>query len=140
MKTSDFQDLNITAVSPADVEETGASLDSVQAQTIATLQNVVDTIERPARLIKNGLTTGSHNAKEHAVGLAVDFYFINKVDKSEINQIIFAMIRAGFNGIGVYWNGNIFSFHGDLRATPVVWRGEKSGIEEQWKYTTIIFV
>jgi len=135
MKYEDF--LNLRDFSPADVIATGATIESVQADTLYCLQNYATACARVIKLIKNGLTTGSHNAKEHPDGKAVDFYHSPDVSRADILGVVFKMICAGFNGIGIYFNGTIYSFHGDLRDKPTIWTGTKEKVGDPWKYNNI---
>jgi hypothetical protein len=140
MNEQDFQIYGIINFTPADIVDTGASLESVDVRTIETLQAFRTLIGKRIGLLHNGLTTGNHRSVEHPSGRAVDFYFLDgAIDNSIINTIVWGMIRSGFNGIGVYWNGQAFSFHGDLRENPAAWAGKKSRIDDPWVYNNLYF-
>jgi hypothetical protein len=136
MRPEDFFNLGITDFNQAEIEMTGAALDDVDPQTILTLQSFRTIIIKPVHLIHNGITTGNHHAKEHPDGKAVDFYLDNTTSPCEA---VFAMIRAGFNGVGYYYNGQAYSYHGDIRQSRAMWRGTKTRIDEEWKYENVIF-
>lgn len=111
MKSEDFVKLiNFTEI---EVGSTGANYGDVQFETMQALQFVRTSIGAPIELIDNGLTTGNHVSEYHPAGLAVDYKFLKKVD---IKKVVYAMIRCGFTGIGVYkWPDGHYTFHGDLR-------------------------
>jgi hypothetical protein len=139
MNEQDFQTYGIIDFTPADIVSTGASLESVDVRMIKILQAFRTPIGKRIGLLYNGLTTGSHRSIEHSSGRAVDFYFLDGLTKDEINPVVWVMIRSGFNGIGVYWNGQAFSFHGDLRENPAAWAGKKSRIDDPWVYNNLYF-
>lgn len=125
-----------------EIEATGASLQDVQIETILALDKFRFSIGRKVLLAFNGLTTGNHSSHEHKLGLAVDVY----LDKSEGNvdnwamtrAYVFEAIKAGFTGIGVYWNGVQYSFHFDLGAIRL-WAGVKSAPgKTNWSYKTLL--
>jgi hypothetical protein len=48
------------------------------------------------------------------------------------------MVLAGFQGIGVYWNGKIISYHGDIREDSFgQWTGKKKP-DGTWEYGPLI--
>ena len=65
-------------------------------------------------LLFNGLTSGDHASPEHKEGKATDFIIVNKSGKHlDAKKVCHYMALAGFRGIGAYYNGLAWSFHGD---------------------------
>jgi len=125
MIVTDFKKHGITKFTPAEVENTGATLKDVRLRLILSLQAFRVIVDRRVGLLRNGMTTGEHDALEHPAGLAVDGYFFPGDGTVEISEIVKAALKAGFTGIGVYWNGVQFSFHLDLRPDLGFWYGSK---------------
>ena len=97
-----------------EVERTGAKIKGVKFQTMWTLQLVRTRIKKRIRLMANGLNSGKHKSKEHPDGEAVDFAVAAIKTFAQVMTVIYYMLEAGFKGIGVYWNGVAYSFHGDI--------------------------
>jgi hypothetical protein len=94
--------------------------------------------------LKNGFNSGKHDGEYHPKGMAVDFVVKISREKDscvlsnkEIFEIIAIMILAGFDGIGVYWNRKVHSFHGDVRGEYAQWSAVKTDTGK-WKYMTLI--
>jgi hypothetical protein len=111
---NDFKRYGIFNFTPREIERTGASLKSVRIETMVVLQEVRSQMAMPFILIHNGLTTGNHVAPEHADGRAVDFT-IPSIRPEDFRRLVVYAVRAGFCGIGLYWNSVAYSFHLDLR-------------------------
>jgi len=135
MIKEDFKKYGIVNYTPEEVEATGAKLEAVQARTMIALQAFRTALNRRVKLIPNGMTTGKHKAPEHPAGLAVDCMLYAEDGKIAVNTLVEAALNAGFRGIGIYWNGVLFSFHLDLRKSYQLWYGEKPkpGVGD-WKY------
>jgi hypothetical protein len=88
-------------------------------------------------IVQNGLNSGNHDGKYHPLGMAVDFYLSFTGKEVPLFEIIALMIFSGFRGIGVYWNGKIISFHGDVRDEFAQWKAVK-GPDGKWIYTALI--
>ena len=140
MIKEDFKTFNIHNFSPSEVEATGANINDVKIKTIVSLQSFREFVRRKVLLIKNGITTGIHKATEHQEGLAVDCY-LDPLDGSiSIHDIFKGALTAGFHGIGIYWNGAIYSFHFDHRSRFAFWVGVKDnskGITE-WQWFSLL--
>ena len=120
-----------------EIMSTGASLASVQYDTIHYLDNVRKMIGKPFRLLRGGLTTGKHSAPEHKQGKAVDFT-VDGLTEADVTYLVFTLISCGFRGIGVYRNSiGALSFHADTRAELATWYGTKSIGEQNWTYSKL---
>ena len=138
-----FRDHGILDFTPGEVVRTGADLKDVRVLLFCALQEFRTKLNRRVHLIFNGLTTGNHSAEEHPNGLAVDFHLNagdGPVDSTTIRMVLLYAILTGFRGIGIYWNGQAYSFHLDLREDPrfAAWKGTKPapGVGS-WKMETI---
>lgn len=141
MLRQDFQDWNIRHFTPEEIEATGADLKKVQVVLVAAMDRFREILGRPFKLIKDGMTTGHHKAPEHAAGLAVDGFvpgLDGVADPITAEDVLKAALKAGFHGIGVYWNGGIYSFHFDLRPDFSFWTGTKSPSVPGWNYGKLI--
>jgi len=125
-----------------EVERTGAKIKGVKFRTMWTLQLVRTKTKKAIRLMANGLNSGDHKSKEHAAGEAVDFAVSGVKTFAQVVKVIYAMLEAGFRGIGVYWNGHAYSFHGDVGAirTWAAIRIESKGVprKTEWKYYALL--
>lgn len=134
----DFNKYGIFDFSPEEIAKTGARLEDVRLVLFVCLQNFRTALRQNISLLFNGLTTGFHVSPEHPRGEAVDFIISGDID---IRRVVVLLIRAGFNGIGVYWNGQIYSFHADLRSVErfAIWTGvkDKPGAGP-WQMKTIV--
>lgn len=141
MNRNDFQDWKIEHFTADEIEATGAILAHVQIRLIVAMERFRVALGRPFKLIVGGMTTGNHKAPEHAAGLAVDGFVpgLDGVDDPITAEDVFkAALHGGFHGIGVYWNGGIYSFHLDLRPKFSFWTGVKSPGVSGWKYGKLI--
>lgn len=138
MIVTDFEKHGITKFTPAEVENTGATLRDVHLRLMISLQVFRVLLDRRVGLLYNGMTTGEHDAPEHPAGLAVDGYFFPVDGAIEMSDIVKAALTAGFRGIGIYWNGVQFSFHLDLRHDIGFWYGSKKepGVGS-WKFSSL---
>ena len=118
---------------------TGAKLKDVKAPTMYKLQKLRRKLKRRIRLLKNGITSGKHNSKRHPNGEAIDFALYANygvVDSIVCYQVVKLALAAGFNGIGVYWNGKAYSFHVDTRPLFTPWGAcRKKG---KWVYFNLL--
>lgn len=133
MKESDFDDMKITNFTKEEIESTGAKLGDVSPELIYNLDCFRKEIGRVVVLLPNGLTTGEHKSEWHGKGLAVDTALQDTMPV-DINLVFCTVLRAGFTGIGIYWNGAAWSFHFDLRPAYTFWRAIKGHRETAWIY------
>jgi len=104
-----------------EMENTGSDVAGVKLLTMMMLQNVRTDLGQTIDLCENGLNSGDHLSEYHD-GRAVDWSFRHYIDPM---VVVLAMIRAGYNGIGVYKNvGGYYSYHGDTREIFGSWYRE----------------
>lgn len=141
MNRQDFQDWKIAHFTAEEIEATGANLAHVQIRLLTAMERFREKLGRPFKLIPGGMTTGNHKAPEHAAGLAVDGFvpgLDGVADTITAEDVFKAALGAGFRGIGVYWNGSIYSFHLDLRPVLSFWTGTKAPGAAGWNYGKLI--
>lgn len=136
MQARDFE--QVKYFTQQEIESTGANIDDVQYVLIEKLSELREAIDRPIKLQKNGITSGKHSAIEHKAGLAIDFYIADLNDYDVVKVILIAS-EIGFKGIGVYWNGRMWSFHLDLRPELKTWLGTKNEPGYAWEYKQLKF-
>lgn len=129
---------SIPYFSQHEIERTGATLASVQYSTIRTLNTLREVEARRIFLVHNGLTTGEHKSKEHPLGLAVDFCFYKEDGIVNPISVFKNILTVGFKGVGMYWNGNQYSFHCDLRPHYAFWNGIKKSKTQGWTFKSAI--
>ncbi|GEM_PF-2089285 len=141
MNRHDFKDWGIKHFTAEEIEATGADIAKVQLSLVVAMDRFRGYLGRPFNLIKDGMTTGKHKAPEHPSGLAVDG-FVPGLDgiTSPITaeDVLKCAVKAGFHGIGIYWNGLIYSFHLDLRPEYSFWTGTKKPGGGSWEYGKLI--
>ena len=133
-----FKEQGIINFTPEEVVRTGAKLSEVKLVLFLCLQAFRTDLGQAINLLFNGLTTGDHAAPEHPRGEAVDFTIRGSID---VRRIVVLLIRAGFNGIGIYYNGVAYSFHADLRPAErfAIWTGVKDAPGAgPWKMKTVV--
>jgi len=139
MKEDDFK--AIPFFPEKEICATGARLEDVQLETIQALQVWRVMINRTVHLQFNGLTSGEHKAIQHSRGLAVDCFLSQKEGGTNDFRVmsIHAMqaLEAGFKGIGIYWNGLMYSYHFDLGPYRF-WSASKKQGENAWNYKTLL--
>ena len=126
MKPEDFK--KVRFFSQAEIERTGAKIEDVQAPLIFGIDRVRKEVNRRIKPLKNGITTGKHSSREHPEGKAIDFTFDHRdgpVTQDDLYILQTCGVNAGFRGFGFYFNGKVWSFHMDLRATMNAWTGRK---------------
>lgn len=108
-----------------EIAATGADPKDVNSILMEHMDALRDLGQCPIRLIRNGLTTGKHAAKEHPSGLACDWYWAPGRGKKKPtkNQTVQLALDVGFTGIGVYNT----AFHCDLRGSTKLWT-RKNGV------------
>lgn len=118
-----------------EIKKTGADIKDVQLKTIMAIDQYRKFIGQPVYLADNGITSGGHKAEEHPKGLAIDNYVKREITA---DQAVKCALMAGFRGIGVYWNGIMYSFHFDLREKFEFWTGKKVLGGPSWTYGRLI--
>lgn len=119
-----------------EIEATGANLSDVQLTTFKHMDKLRELLGRSIHLLPGGITTGSHKSAEHAAGLAVDCYLSGDTDPYFFFK---KALDAGFNRIGIYWNGRMYSFHVALGESHGFWSGLKKICARQWTYGKLRF-
>lgn len=117
---------------PSEVERTGANFLDVDPYSYGLLNCMRERLGIPMYLIRNGITTGKHRARQHAQGKAFDFHLNGK---GTPDRVVYAALHAGFRGIGVYWNGRAHSYHVDTRENYTFWKAERVGPD--WVYKPV---
>lgn len=135
MKLEDFQKYGIKHFSPIEIESTGAKLDDVDPNTIVAIDKFRTLTGAPVHLLAGGITTGGHKSEWHPKGMAIDFVVTGTMPT---NAVLYAMLAAGFRGCGAYYNGTVYSYHGDLRPSYAFWAAWKRPGEPNWKYEPLI--
>lgn len=142
MKVEDFSRYGITNFTPQEIIATGARVEDVQLVTMQAIQRFRTAVRRSIFIPPGGLTSGDHVSKEHSLGLAIDVRF-SPADGTVDNWALFRAymyegIKAGFSGVGIYWNGSMYSFHFDFGAIRM-WAGvKKTPGAGEWAYKTIL--
>ena len=118
-----------------EVEATGANIEDVDFDALNALDDLRDYLNCPIYLIHNGMTTGKHKSDGHVKGLAIDCYISYDIHYYKVFQ---AALKFGFNKIGIYWNGSIYSYHLEIAWVPAFWMGTKKIGEKNWTYGNLI--
>lgn len=107
----------------------------LDADLFLVLDDFRDMVECGVKLLS--LNGGTHTAgSQHYKGKAVDFVLLKERDPL---QVAHRMLDAGFRGIGIYWNGAAYSYHGDLRERHASWTGWKTGLpHSEWVYGKLL--
>lgn len=117
-----------------EITSTGANLVDVQFSTFHKMDKLRDLLDRSINLLHGGITTGNHKSAEHGLGLAVDFSLAGAVDPYFVFK---KALDAGFNRVGIYWNGSVHSFHVATGPAHGFWVATKAKRGDPWKYGTI---
>jgi len=139
MRLQDFEDYAISDFRPWEIARVGTDLKDVQVTVFVLAQKFRDEMDRRVKIIS--LTGGEHKpGSYHYLGRAMDFVLYLMDGPVDIYVVFKAALLAGFNGIGIYWNGKRFSFHVDTRSHYTFWCGHKKmnlGGERESKWTYI---
>ncbi len=139
MHIADFDDENISCCTAEQIEATGAELSDVNCETILSLDQFARIAEVHVDLLCNGLTSGVHDSREHAEGLAVDFVVrLSQGTRPDVRHYVPILYNVGFRGVGVYWNGTAYSFHADIGDTFRQWAWEKRPGQTGWMKRALI--
>lgn len=121
-----------------EIEKTGAKLFEVKLVLFQRMDKFRTLINRRIRLLHNGLTTGNHKSPEHSQGMACDCYLDPRDGKTDFYFIFKCAIDAGFNKIGIYWNGTTYSFHLAIAPKSAFWLATKKKQGEPWKFGALL--
>ena len=121
-----------------EIEATGAKLADVQLSLFLRMDKFRKLLNRRVRLLNNGLTTGNHKSIEHSQGKACDCYLDPRDGKTDFYFVFKCAIDAGFNKIGIYWNGSVYSFHLASAPKSAFWSATKGKTGEPWKFASLI--
>lgn len=135
--------MGVTNFTPKEVRATGASLGDVQMWLIKSFQKFRDDLTKrvghnvSVHLLYNGMTTGGHKSKYHPSGEAGDCYLGSEISPSDVFK---SALNAGFKGVGIYWNGKIYSYHLDIGEDYRFWVGVKDpdGKKKSWTFNGLI--
>jgi hypothetical protein len=136
MKNEDFR--KFKNFSYKEVAATGANILMLRMRLFHYLQSFRNTIDRKVIILENGLNSGEHKSLFHQNSEAVDFTLDPDEGEIDVNYIVAILIQTGFKGIGVYWNGEIYSFHADLRYIAGLWKADKSDDGLAWEYEELL--
>ena len=104
-----------------EIEDTGASIESIDKHSFRKLILLRKTLNKPIKLLYNGMTTGRHKSKGHPLGKAYDI----TTGEEDYYKVFKCAIDAGFKKIGVYWNGSAYSYHLEDAEKCSFWSGTK---------------
>lgn len=119
-----------------EIRSTGSNVEDVDADAFKSVCLLRKELNSPVYFLKNGITTGNHKSKGHPAGKAFDI----RVPRLPFYTVFKAAIDAGFNKIGVYWNGKAYSYHLEAAPYPAFWMGTKEGVGPKypWKFGKLI--
>jgi hypothetical protein len=120
-----------------EVQRTGAFVPGLRFMLFDRLQTFRNLIFRRVLLLKHGLNSGTHVSVFHNNGLAVDFTLDPSEGPVDVNYIVALLIQVGFKGVGVYWNGEQWSFHADLRSKGALWK-QIENADGQWESSPLL--
>lgn len=122
-----------------EIESTGAKLADVKYLLFQRMDKFREDIKRSVHPLHNGITTGSHKSAEHPDGRACDFYLDAADGPVDAYYTYKRLIDAGFNRIGVYYNGSVWSFHAAYGPRSGFWSGRKKARGTPWVYDKLRF-
>ena len=125
--------------SQEEIKSTGAKIEDIQPELFKKLLVFRKDIDRSIRLLHGGITTGSHKSAEHPEGRACDFCLEAADGPVDAYYIYKRLIDAGFNRIGVYFNGTTWSFHAAYGPRSGFWSGRKKARGTPWVYDKLRF-
>ena len=133
MKPEDFK--NINYFTQKEIEQTGAKIEDVDLSTLSSLDDLREFLGIPTHLMFNGVTTGNHKSEGHPKGKAIDCHMREYPYYYKVFQ---AALKFGFNKIGIYFNGSIYSYHLEKSFVPAFWTGVKKPAMKHWEYGPLI--
>ena len=133
--TEDFLKLATKKFTKAEIEATGAKIEDINQMAFLKLIEFRESINCSVHLIFNGITTGNHKSPGHPSGRAFDI----RVPNANSYDVFKVAIDAGFKKIGIYWNGNEYSYHLEDSKKSSFWSGKKDspGVGS-WKFSPLI--
>jgi hypothetical protein len=121
--------------SKKEIENSGGNVFGLNYDLFIKLDKLRDVLGWPMKIPTGGLNSGKHisNTDVHALGEACDFF---RADGLPVDYtVVFrAAVQVDFNGIGIYWNGYIYSFHVDVRNYQAYWYGVHQAGATEWIY------
>ena len=133
MKLREFEDYGITDFTPREVSAVGSHIKDLQLSLMVAAQRFREDLDRRVKILS--LTGGGHVAGSyHYMGRAMDVFLYAKDGEILIGDVFKAALNAGFNGVGIYWNGKCWSFHLDVRSKLGFWSAYKKKDERKWTY------
>lgn len=148
MKEIDFKKFDFTCIKPKDIRNTGDKLDFIQSSLLIRLESFLLRTNCEIKLEKNAFSHCHtiHNndfqkkyntAYYHTNGQAIDFKITNLRDKI---TIFYNALIVGFQGIGLYYCSETgqYSYHFDIRTTPLFWGGYRLLKTEDWNYMPLL--
>ena len=121
--------------SKKEVEATGAKIEDVSFSSLDALDDMRNLLGEPINLIKNGMTTGQHKSDGHPKGVAIDCHMGLYEDYYNVFKVA---LSVGFNKIGIYWNGSIYSYHLEISDKTSFWTGSKNPGDKNWTYGPLV--
>lgn len=139
MHLVDFEIHDIRDFKPYEVTRVGSKLAQIQLKLMVQAQMMRDVLGRRVRIIC--LTRGKHKPKSyHYDGRAMDFVLYVEDGAISISDVFKAAIKAGFCGVGIYWNGVAWSFHVDTRPEYGFWCAYKKQLSKKRRATTWTYI
>ena len=114
-----------------EIRSTGSNVADIDSGAFESMCKLRKDLDSPIYFIVNGMTTGRHKSKGHPEGKAMDV----RIPRLPFYTVFKAAIAAGFNKIGVYWNGKAYSYHLEVSPYPAFWMGTKSGVGPKYPWT-----
>lgn len=124
--------------SAAEIEATGAKLTDVRLSLFQRMDAFREDIKRSVHPLHNGITTGNHKSPEHPDGRACDFILSESDGPVDPYFVFKRLIDADFNRIGIYFNGQVYSFHAAYATRSGFWSGYKKGPGGPWTYGQLL--
>lgn len=121
-----------------EIESTGAKLADVKFPLFQRMDKFREDIKRSVHPLHNGITTGNHKSLEHPDGRACDFILSESDGPIDPYFVFKRLIDADFNRIGIYFNGQVYSFHAAYADRSGFWSGYKKGPGGPWTYGQLL--
>lgn len=130
--TPEMWQSNFPNFSVEEVKKHG-NLQLIHDETLRAWQRVRDIIGVPLHILAI-----IKKSTWHKNGRAIDVTLGGELGNAHVNDFVETMLDCGFHGIGVYWNGIAWSFHGDVRGKHQLWTGlkdvQKPSDGQKWTY------
>ena len=115
-------------------QRTGADVAAIQYPLMLALDRFRKLVGCKVFILKNGLTSGNHRSKAHALGMAVDVTVEHERTPQEIFKIA---MKCGFDAVGVYHNTRAYSYHLGIHGMLSLWSATPYP-DGSWKYGPLI--